>query len=190
MGRTDDARTENPLVKAGGDDLESFSESPERELLAPETVEADLVIAEPAIAAMYAGTPWQPDLWTGAFLDAIADEAAAYLQLLFAMERAWLAAREAVPARRATSHTPAAIDLMAATPLLSATTLAQALGISLKSAIALLERCVAAGVAWKCHTAPAAGCSPCAPSARKCVPRCATLPARTRPPPRPAVKLL
>jgi hypothetical protein len=67
--------------------------------------------------------------------------------LLFEMETAWLAARAAILPRRSTSRAPAAIDLMAATPLISATTLARAVGMSVKSAIALLDGFVRDGVA-------------------------------------------
>lgn len=99
------------------------------------------------VRALGAETPWREDLWTMAFLYAIADEAEYGLSLLFDMERSWLAARAAVVPRRSTSSAPAAIDLMAATPLISATTLAGAIGISVKSAIALLDGFVRADIA-------------------------------------------
>jgi hypothetical protein len=67
--------------------------------------------------------------------------------LLFEMETAWLTVRAAVVPRRSTSRAPTAIDLMAATPLISATTLARAVGISVKSAIALLNGFVRDGIA-------------------------------------------
>ncbi len=97
--------------------------------------------------SLSAGTPWRPDLWIPHFLDAVAREAEDGLDLLFDMERAWLSARAAVPARRSTSRAPAALDLMAATPLISATTLARGIGMSIKSAIALLEVFVRADIA-------------------------------------------
>lgn len=98
------------------------------------------------VRALSAETPWRQDLWIAAFLHAIADEAERGLSLLFEMETAWLAARAAVVPRRSTSRAPAAIDLMAATPLISATTLARAVGISIKSAIALLDGFVRDGI--------------------------------------------
>ena len=91
------------------------------------------------VRALNAETAWREDLWTTAFLRAIADEAEHGLSLLFEMETSWLAARAAVVPRRSTSRAPMAIDLMAATPLISATTLARAIGISVKSAIAMLD---------------------------------------------------
>jgi hypothetical protein len=97
--------------------------------------------------ALSADTPWREDLWIAAFLQAIAEEAEHGLALLFEMETAWLAARAAILPRRSTSRAPAAIDLMAATPLISATTLARSVGISVKSAIALLDGFVRDGIA-------------------------------------------
>ncbi len=91
--------------------------------------------------------PWGRDRWAPHFLHALAAEAEDGLDLLLAMERAWLAARAAVPARRSTSRAPAALDLLAATPLISATTLARGLGMSVKSALALLEALVREGIA-------------------------------------------
>lgn len=85
--------------------------------------------------------------WTAAFLDALAGEAADVLQMLFDLERAWFAARRAVAGRRRHSRAPAAVDLLAAAPLLSATTLAAALGISIKSALEILDTLVRDGVA-------------------------------------------
>lgn len=97
--------------------------------------------------ALGAEVPWRADLWVAAFLDALAGEAEDGLFLLSEMERAWLSARAAVAGRRVTSRAPAAVDLMAATPLISATTLARVLKMSAKSAIAMLDGFVAAGVA-------------------------------------------
>ena len=97
--------------------------------------------------SLAAETPWRRDLWVPHFLSALAREAEDGLDLLFDMERAWLVARAAVPARRSTSRAPLALDLMAATPLISATTLARALGMSVKSAIALLDAFVREGIA-------------------------------------------
>jgi hypothetical protein len=82
---------------------------------------------------------WDPDAWVPAFLQALAAEAEATLDLLRDCERGWRAARGALGARRRHSRAPAAVDLLAAAPLLSATTLARALGLSVKSALALLE---------------------------------------------------
>lgn len=97
--------------------------------------------------SLSAETPWRADLWIPHFLNAVAGEAEDGLNLLFDMERAWLSARAAVPARRSTSRAPAALDLMAATPLISATTLARGIGMSIKSAIALLETFVREDIA-------------------------------------------
>jgi hypothetical protein len=73
------------------------------------------------------------------------------MDLLLELERGWFAARRgaarrAVAGRRRHSRAPAAVDLLAAAPLLSATTLARALGMSVKSALALLEDFVRIGV--------------------------------------------
>ena len=52
-----------------------------------------------------------------------------------------------MPARRSTSRTSAALDLLAATPLISAIMLAHGLDMSVKSALALLEAFVREGIA-------------------------------------------
>jgi hypothetical protein len=69
----------------------------------------------------------------------LADEAAAYLQPLFYLERGWFAARAGVAGRRRTSRAATAIDLMGAAPLVSASTLAGGLGMAIKNATALLD---------------------------------------------------
>ena len=74
-----------------------------------------------------------------AFLTALAAEADDALQLLFALERAWLAARRAVAGRRRHSRAAAAVDLLAAAPLVSASSLATGLGMAVKNATALLD---------------------------------------------------
>jgi hypothetical protein len=96
--------------------------------------------------ALAAGVPFQHDAWLPVFLDALADEAADALQLLFDMERRWISARAAVAGRRRTSRAMLAVDVLAAAPLLSATTLAAAIGMSVKNAIALLDGFLAAGI--------------------------------------------
>jgi hypothetical protein len=63
------------------------------------------------------------------------------------LERAWFAARSAVAGRRRDSHIAAAVDVLAAVPLVSATSLAAGLGVTVKSAIRLLDGLVTAGVA-------------------------------------------
>ena len=98
-------------------------------------------------AAFSAEQDWAPGAWTVAFLHAIAGEAEAWLDLLFNMDRIWLAARRRVAGRRSNSRAPLAIDVMAATPLISATTLAGAIGMSIKNAGMLLERFCAESVA-------------------------------------------
>nr|WP_264185570.1 hypothetical protein [Roseicella aerolata] len=85
--------------------------------------------------------------WTAAFLDALAGEAADTQQTLLDLERAWFAARRAVTGRRRHSRAPGAVDLLAAAPLLSATTLAAALGVSIKSALDILDALVRDDVA-------------------------------------------
>lgn len=56
-------------------------------------------------------------------LDALAGEAADYIELVRSLEHGWAAARARVPAQRSTSRAALAIDVLAAAPLLSATTL-------------------------------------------------------------------
>ena len=55
-------------------------------------------------AALSPEVPWDRDRWTPHFLRALAVEAEGGLDLLLAIERAWLAARAGVPARRSTSR--------------------------------------------------------------------------------------
>jgi hypothetical protein len=98
-------------------------------------------------AAFRAEQDWAPRPWTVAFLHAIADEAEAWLDLLFDMDRTWLEARRRVAGRRRTSRAALAIDVMAATPLISASTLSGAIGMSIKNAGILLERFCADSVA-------------------------------------------
>ena len=97
-------------------------------------------------SALRAGQARVPELWTPAFLRALAREAEAGLDLLLALERAWFAARRAVASRRKSSHAGAVIDLLAATPVVSATTLAARLGIAVKNAIRLLDELIAADI--------------------------------------------
>jgi hypothetical protein len=85
--------------------------------------------------------------WLPAFLRALASEAADGRQLLMDLERAWFAARAAVAGRRRDSHAAACVDILAATPLISATSLAAGHGVTIKSAIRLLDGLVTAGVA-------------------------------------------
>ena len=98
-------------------------------------------------AALRAETSFELSVWLPAFLRALAAEAADGRQLLMDLERAWFAARAVVAARRRDSHAAAAVDVLAATPLISATSLAAGLGVTVKSAIRLLDGLVAAGVA-------------------------------------------
>jgi hypothetical protein len=98
-------------------------------------------------AAFHAEEDWSEAAWTCTFLEAVAVEAEDWLDLLFAMERAWRQARAAAADRRRNSRAALAIDVMAATPLISATTLANALGMSIKSACVLLDEFCANGVA-------------------------------------------
>ena len=97
--------------------------------------------------ALSADAPVGHAEWVVAFLEAVAAEAADYLELLRALEHGWLAARGKVASRRSTSRAPLAVDVLAAAPLMSATTLARAIGMSIKSATELLDRFVAADVA-------------------------------------------
>ncbi len=85
--------------------------------------------------------------WLVTFLEALASEAADYLEMLRSLERSWVSARARVPGRRSTSRASLAIDVIAAAPLISATTLAGVIGMSIKSATELLDRFVAGGAA-------------------------------------------
>jgi hypothetical protein len=98
-------------------------------------------------AALRAGQSWEADDWLPAFLAAIEREARDGLDLLYALERAWFAARHAIVGRRKDSHDAAAVDILAAAPVLSATTLARILGIAVKNAIRILDALVKAEVA-------------------------------------------
>ena len=90
---------------------------------------------------------WDAAAWIPEFLTALAVEAEDALDLLFAMERAWFAARAAVAGRRRNSRAAAAVDILAAAPLVSATSLAAGLGMAVKNAAALLDAFCAAGIA-------------------------------------------
>jgi hypothetical protein len=89
--------------------------------------------------ALGAEVPFEGEIWIPLFLEALADEAADYLQLLHTMERAWFTARASVAGRRSTSRAAVAVDVLAAAPLVSATTLAAGLGMAVKNAIVLLD---------------------------------------------------
>jgi len=97
--------------------------------------------------ALSAEGPEDPTAWVCAFLDAVAAEARDYHQLLRDLERRWIAARRKAGGRRSTSRAALAIDVLAAAPLLSATTLARAIGMSIKSATATLDKFVAEEIA-------------------------------------------
>jgi hypothetical protein len=97
--------------------------------------------------ALAADAADRPADWVRIFLEALAEEARDYHQLLLNMERAWLAARSTMAGQRRTSRAPLAVDVLAAVPLISATTLARSIGMSIKSAGALLDRCVAESIA-------------------------------------------
>jgi hypothetical protein len=96
--------------------------------------------------ALGAEVPFEAQVWIPLFLEALAGEAADYLQLLTTMERAWFTARASVAGRRSTSRAAAAVDVLAMAPLLSATTLAAGLGMAVKNAIALLDAFVEAEI--------------------------------------------
>jgi hypothetical protein len=85
--------------------------------------------------------------WMLAFLEALASEAADYLEMLRSLERGWLGARSNAGGQRRTSRAAIAVDVLAATPLISATTLAGAIGMSIKCSTELLDRFVAEGAA-------------------------------------------
>lgn len=97
--------------------------------------------------ALSAEAPHERSAWMVAFLDAVANEAADYSELLRRLEHGWIAARGKAVGRRSTSRAALAVDVLAAAPLLSATTLAQAIGMSVKCATELLDRFVAAEIA-------------------------------------------
>ena len=69
------------------------------------------------------------------------------INLLVSIERACVAARRAVAARRQNSRAPAAVDILVATPLVSATSLAAGLGMAVNNATQLLDDFCAAGIA-------------------------------------------
>ena len=98
-------------------------------------------------AALRAETSFELSAWLPAFLRALATEAADGRQLLMDLEHAWFAARSAATGRRRDLHAAVAVDVLAAAPLISATSLAPGLGVTVKSAIRLLDGLVAAGVA-------------------------------------------
>lgn len=89
--------------------------------------------------ALRADVPWEPDRWLPAFLDSVASESDAMLQMVYDFGRAWRAARATVSGRRSDSRAALAVDLLAAAPVMSATSLARGLGVSIKSALLLLE---------------------------------------------------
>ena len=96
---------------------------------------------------IFVGPWWARELWTGQFLDALAEEAKDGIALIAALERQWFVARRAVAGRRRDSRARAAVDILAAAPLVSATTLGQALGMATKNATPLLESFVVLGIA-------------------------------------------
>jgi hypothetical protein len=98
-------------------------------------------------ASLRAGQSWMPAEWLPAFLRAIEREAAAGLDLLFAMERSWFEARRVIAGRRKDAHDAMAVDALAAAPVLSATSLAGILGIAVKNAIRILDALQAAEIA-------------------------------------------
>ena len=100
-----------------------------------------------AARALQAKVPWTEQDWVPVFLAALADEAGDALDLLFALERAWFAARRVVAGRRRHSRAAVAVDILAAAPLVSATSLAGGLGMAVKNAAALLEAFRRAGIA-------------------------------------------
>ena len=99
------------------------------------------------VRALSAEAPHGRADWLVAFLEAVASEAADYMEMLRSLERGWLAARGNAGGRRTTSRAAIAVDVLAATPLISATTLAGAIGMSIKSATELMDRFVTNGAA-------------------------------------------
>lgn len=97
-------------------------------------------------AALRAEQSWAPEDWLPAFLDALAQEAADGLDLLFTLERSWFDARRGIDGRRKTSYAAAAVDVLAAAPVISATSLARILGIAVKNAIRILDELLAAEI--------------------------------------------
>jgi hypothetical protein len=100
-----------------------------------------------AAAALRADVPWARELWSGEFLDAVAQEAEDGITLLASLERHWFAGRRRRAGRRRDSRAAAAVDILAAAPLVSATSLGQALGMATKNATRLLEGFVVLGIA-------------------------------------------
>ena len=109
-----------------------------------------LPIAVPLLTgarALHDGVPWQPDAWTPRFYAALAEEAEDGLALLRALQAGWRAARAAVAGRRRDCRAAAAVDVLAAAPLLAASALARGLGVSVRTATALLDELTVLGVA-------------------------------------------
>ncbi len=104
-------------------------------------------VALTGAAALRGDMSWDAATWIPAFLTALAVEAEDALDLLFAMERSWFAARATVAGRRRTSRAAAAVDILAAAPLVSATSLAAGLGMAVKNAAGLLAVFCTAGIA-------------------------------------------
>ena len=97
--------------------------------------------------ALSSEAPLERAEWVIAFLDALAGEAAEYMEMLRRLEHGWRVARGNAGGRRRTSRAGLAVDVLAGTPLISATTLAGAIGMSIKCATGLLDDFVAAEIA-------------------------------------------
>ena len=97
--------------------------------------------------SLRAEVSWEPDRWLPVFLDSVTSEAEAMLQMVYDFGQAWRTARAAVQGRRRDSKAGLAVDLLAAGPVMSATSLARGLGVSVKSALALLDGFLKDGVA-------------------------------------------
>jgi len=109
-----------------------------------------LPVAAPLLSgarALHEGVPWASEAWTPRFYEALAEEAEAGLALMRALDSGWRAARAAVEGRRRDSHMAAAVDVLAAAPLLAASSLARTLGVSVRTATALLDDLAARGLA-------------------------------------------
>ena len=98
------------------------------------------------VAALQADQPWARGSWVPAFLTAVADEATATLRLLSELELGLQAAQAHIVGHRRHSRMPAALTIIATHTLISATSLAARLDMSVKSALAILDRLVEDGI--------------------------------------------
>lgn len=113
-----------------------------------------------AAAALRAETSFERNVWVGAFLQAVTQEANQSLDRLRALERQWRHARAVAVGQRRNSRAQDAIDVLAAQPVTTAASLATSLSMSPTAAHGLLNRFVEDGLvqemtgrdAWRLYT--------------------------------------